>query len=103
MASVRKRTWVSGGEEKSAWLVAYRDSNKARRFETFPTKKQADSRRKEIENELVRGVHTAKSVSITVSEAATIWLERCEAEGLEQSTVNVSRINVEKHILPLIG
>jgi hypothetical protein len=27
MATVRKRTWVSGGEEKSAWVAYYCDQN----------------------------------------------------------------------------
>jgi len=103
MASVRKRTWTSGGQEKTAWLVAYRDAEKARRFETFPTKRQADSRRKEIENELVRGVHTAKSTSITVANAADLWLQHCEAEGLEPATMIVSRNNLKHHLLPMIG
>ena len=43
MASIRKRTWTSGGARKAAWLVEYKDADGARRFKNFARKKDADN------------------------------------------------------------
>ena len=70
--SVRKRTWVSGGEEKSAWIVDYFDQEGVRRQETFTRKKEAEARWIEVGHELREGTHTARAASITVEEAAEL-------------------------------
>lgn len=49
------------------------------------------------------GTFTADSTSVTVAEAAKLWLERCEAEGLEVSSLRQYRNHVDYHINPLIG
>src|SRR5207302_39482 len=43
MASIRKRTWQSGSEEKTAWIADYFDQQEKRHIKTFPTKKAADA------------------------------------------------------------
>jgi integrase len=35
MASVRKRTWTTGGKVKTAWVVDYFDQHGRRRLKTF--------------------------------------------------------------------
>jgi hypothetical protein len=55
------------------------------------------------EGEVVRGVHTPESTSITVAEAARLWLKRGELEQLERSTLRQFANHVERHIAPLIG
>ena len=55
------------------------------------------------EGEIVRGIHTPESGSITVAEAARLWLKRGELEKLERSTLRQYRNHVDLHILPLIG
>ena len=72
--SVRKRTWVSGGEERSAWIVDYFDQDRVRRQETFARKKEAEARAIEVGHEIREGTHTARSASITVAEAAELWI-----------------------------
>jgi integrase len=47
---------------------------------------------------VARGVH-----SITVAEAAQLWLEKGELEQLERSTLRQYRNHVKLHIVPLIG
>jgi hypothetical protein len=42
MASVRKRSWKSGGEMKTAWVADYLDQAGKRRLKTFERKKEAD-------------------------------------------------------------
>jgi integrase len=50
-----------------------------------------------------RGVHTAESSSITIAEAAELWLETSELEKLERSTMQQYRSHADLHIKPLIG
>src|SRR5215472_12500079 len=103
MASIRRRTWSHGDVVKSAWLLAYRDQQGKRRFETFTKKEDANTRRVEVEGEIAQGVHTPKAASITVARAAKLWLDWCEVEGLEFSTLRGYRNHVELHICPAIG
>jgi integrase len=39
MASIRKRTWKSSGETKTAWIADYSDQAGKRHIKTFGTKK----------------------------------------------------------------
>ena len=103
MASIRKRTWKSGGEEKTAWIADYFDGAGKRHIKTFRTRKAADEWLVNARGEVQRGTHTPENASITVREAAALWLERCALEGLERSTLRFYKIHVDLHILPRIG
>ena len=87
MASIRKRTWKSGGETKTAWIADYFDQERKRRIKTFKTKKEATAFLVTAQGEVARGVHTPESTSITVAEAARLWIEKGELEKLERSTL----------------
>jgi integrase len=50
-----------------------------------------------------QGVHTPTSTSITVAEAAELWIANGEAEGLEPATIMERRIHLGRHIGPFIG
>jgi integrase len=101
--AVRKRTWVSGGEEKSAWIVDYFDQDHVRRQETFALKKEADARWIEVGHEVREGTHTARSSSVRVSEAAELWLQAGKLARRERSTIEQHRGHIDHHIAPLIG
>jgi integrase len=103
MASIRKRTWQSGDETRTAWVADYSDQNGKRRLKTFRTKKEADAFMVEARGEVARGVHTADSSSATVAEAAELWIKRCDAEKLERATLRQYRQHVDLHILPRLG
>jgi integrase len=101
--SVRKRIWVTKtGEEKQAWVVFYRQNGK-QHIETFERKKEADARHAEIKVEIKQGTHVAPSTSITVAEAAALWLTACESRSLERGTLDQYRAHARMHITPLIG
>ena len=100
MASIRKRTLPSG---KTAWQVDYRDNQGNRRHRQFLTKREADSFLVKARAEIAAGVHTPDSASITVFEAACLWLARCERDGLEATTIRQYRAHVDLHITPRIG
>jgi integrase len=102
--SIRKRTWINrDGSKSHAWIAEYTDHEKKRRLRTFDTKIEADSFHVGVTGELRAGIHVPDSRSITVAEAGRLWLERCKANELEQSTQDYYRQHLEQHIIPLIG
>ena len=102
--SVRKREWVSPkGERKAAWLVDYCDQSGKRHVKTFARKKEADAFSARSTVEVADGVHVADRASVTVSEAARMWLEKSERNGLERATCRQYAQHVELHIKPTIG
>ena len=106
--AVRKRTWTkSNGENGEAWVVDYKSSGK-RHIKTFPTRKEAVAFRDTTGVEVREGRHVADSVSITVAEAAAIWLKACELgrgdnPPAEHSTLRAYRSSLKHHIIPAIG
>src|SRR5579872_7079532 len=103
MASIRKRTWKSGGAAKTAWIADYFDQAGNRHIKTFATKKAADGWLVSTRGEVADGVHTPENASITVAEAAELWIQTCELEQLERSTLLQYRNHADLHIKPLIG
>jgi integrase len=112
MATVRKRTWTTKTGPKTAWLVDYRDQGGKRRFMTFERKKDADAALVDAQGEIKQGIHTPARASITIAEAAELWMRACgeTPEGetphpnpLERSTLKQYRNHVDLHIAPLIG
>lgn len=101
--SIRKRTWVSGGQQKSAWVLVYSNGDRTRKQETFSTKREAERRRNVISAELDRGSHVSLADSITVTQAGQLWIERAISEGLEKSTYEEYRRVLRLHIVPRIG
>jgi integrase len=103
MAKVRKRSWKSGGEVKTAWVADYFDQAGKRHLKTCETKKAADSWLVTARHEVAQGIHTAESGSLTVAEAAEDWIRRGEVEKLERSTLAKYRNHVDLHIVPALG
>jgi integrase len=98
--SVRKRHTETG---EVRWQVDYRDAAGIRRHRQFETKRQADAFHAKARTEVFAGVHTPDSASITVAEAAELWIARGEREGLERTTILAYRQHVDLHIVPRIG
>jgi len=103
MAKVRKRTWNSGGAEKSAWVADYVDQAGKRRIKTCKTKKEADAYLTRARHEISQGTHTPASASVTVAQAGASWIEQGETDGLEASTLRQYRQHLELHINPFLG
>jgi integrase len=103
VASIRKRTWKSGGVERTAWVCDYFDQAGKRRLKTFVTKKEADAWAVTARHEVKTGIHTPASVSVTVTEAFTRWIVDCEANGLERGTIVQRQGHLRHHVTPFIG
>ncbi len=101
--SIRKRTWISGGEKKTAWVVDYKDQKGERHLKTHRTKKAAEAWQTDTLYKVREGTHTPDSASPTVAEAADLWLNNRAVEGVERSTLRQYRSHVDLHINPLIG
>jgi integrase len=102
--SVRKRIWKSpNGEMKEAWVVDYVDQYGERHIKTFAKKRDADAHHAIVGVAVRAGTHTADSKSVTVARAAELWLESCEAAGLEPATLAAYRQHAELHIIPVLG
>jgi integrase len=85
------------------WLVDYRDGAGARRFKQFPRRKDADAWLTTTAFQVAQGVHTADSQSVTVKEAADLWIKAAEANDRERGTIEQYKQMRDLHIVPLIG
>jgi integrase len=103
VASIRKRTWTARGVEQSKWIVDYFDQANKRHVRTFTTKKEAETWRVGALHEVSQGTHTPASTSITLAEVFERWVQHCEAEGLEHSTIKQRRQHLNLHVRPFIG
>jgi integrase len=102
--SVRKRTWkTANGESKEAWVADYIDQAGKRRLRTFERKKDADAFHSRANVEVMEGTHTADSASVTVAQAADLWLETCQGNGLETATIDSYEQHARLHIKPFLG
>jgi integrase len=102
--SVRRRSWQNrDGSRSEAWVVGYTDRGGARRLKTFERKKDAESFEAAVDIDVRSGIHVPDSQSILVVQAAQLWLDSCDAAGLERTTTDAYRQHVELHIVPLLG
>ncbi len=102
--SVRKRAWKTAkGEGKEAWIVDYVDQAGKRHIKTFDRKKDADAYHATARVEVRAGTHTADSASVSIGDAAALWVESCHARNLEASTIDAYEQHVELHIKPFLG
>jgi integrase len=102
--SVRKRTWRNGdGSQGEAWVVNYTDQAGARRLKTFDRKRDAEAFADAVGVNVRAGIHVPDSQSVTVAEAARLWLTTADDHELERSTCEQYRRHVGLHIVPFIG
>jgi integrase len=102
--TIRKRTWITRkGEAKTAWMADCYDQNGERHRKSFATKKAADSWLVNTSFEIKSGVHIPDRDSITVKEAARLWLERRQLRGTERGSLRIYDQYARLYIVPLIG
>jgi integrase len=102
--SIRKRSWINGdGSRTEIWTATYTDQAGKRRARSFERKRDAEAYHAAVAVDLRTGIHIPDSQSVTIAEAARLWLTSCEAKGLERATLAPYRQHVDLHIIPLIG
>jgi integrase len=67
--SVRRRSWQSKGETKTAWVVDYCDQRGRRHIKTFAQRRNADAFHSKVAVDVSAGIHTPDRESITVAVA----------------------------------
>ena len=101
--SVRKRSWKTRqGETKEAWVVDYRDRDGDRYIETFDKKKDADAWHARVNVDVKAGIHVAPSKSLTVKEAASLWLAGNKSK-IERATHVDYQGHMDRFISPNLG
>lgn len=104
MATVKKRVWTTAkGEKREAWRVSYTDRDGKRQHKQLELKRDADAYRIKVEGELVQGIHTPDAQSVTVGDAADVWISASEANGCGRGTIKTYKEIVSGHIKPLLG
>jgi integrase len=99
--AVSKRTWTTpSGETRMAWVVRYYDADSKYRTKTFKRERDAKEWEAAVKVDLKKGIHRPDSTSITVGEAADLWLERKNAERHETTTIGAYELHVRLHIKP---
>jgi integrase len=102
--AVRKRAWkTKTGQPREVWVVDYADSQGDRHIRSFPRKKEADAFHASVNVEVRLGIHTSPNKSPTVSDAAALYFETCQQDGLERTTLDTYREHIELHIVPFLG
>jgi integrase len=102
--SIRKRSWTTArGERRESWQVDFVDQHGKRRHKQFSKKRDADAELVKLRGLVAVGTYAPESTSITVAEAAQLWLERCAQDRLEEATMVGYRSHVTYHIAPLLG
>src|SRR5262249_61592586 len=79
--SVRKRSWVTNGERKGAWVVDYADQHGDRHIKTFARKADAVAYHATVAVSVRAGTHTAENRSVTVAEAGGVRAKAAAAGG----------------------
>jgi integrase len=108
--SVRKKVITGAdGEQTTWWLADYRSGDGERHQVRFKYKRDAEAHEEKSKVSIRAGTHVTVRHDLTVADAAQIWLNRVEANGMrhkgpvERTTIRQYRQHVNLHIVPRIG
>jgi integrase len=105
--SIRKRTWKSAGEIRTAWVCDYTDRDGSRRLKTFNLKKDAEAWWATTNAGLKDGTHVPDN-KVTLAALYQLWIDDCANGGpdrppLERTTIEQRRQHLRLHIEPFMG
>jgi integrase len=105
--SIRKRTWKSAGEIRTAWVVNYTDRDGNRRLKTFELRKDAAAWWTTVSSKIKDGTHVPDN-KITLGALYQLWIDDCANGGpdrppLERTTIEQRRQHLRLHIDPFMG
>ena len=101
LATVRERYRNKGepNEKFMGFQADYIDQHGKRHAKLFKLKRDAKSYLAKVTPEVHAGTHTPERQSITVGEAANLWLDHCETvEKLVSATITQYKNHFERHI-----
>ena len=96
---------MSVRKHRGKWLVTIRLPDKTTKYQTFRLRKEADAYDLEKRGAIAKGDYVPDSKTVTVAEAASLWLEagRTADPPLERSTLEGREQHINRHINPFIG
>lgn len=106
MASIRKRKWRNAdGQVTTAWAVSFVDRQGQRERRQFPTKKEADAFRIEIEGQLLSGKYRGEALKAPLSKVCEDYLVYCEGrmergERMTRHNLAVYKGHIWNYICP---
>jgi integrase len=96
------RAALKADPPREAWIVDY-FNGPDRHMRTFAKKKEADAYHATVSVAVANGTHTAPSKSITLADAAKLWLDFVADRGRERSTLAFYEQHVRIHINQRLG
>ena len=109
MPKPHKIAWPNAdGSTSTRWQVRYRDASGRRRARQFDRKAEATAFGDTVMAEVRAGTHVPDRDTVTVSQAATTWLDACAAgrdgrDPVEPTTLRQYGQHVRLHIVPMLG
>lgn len=109
MATITKRTWTTGkGEKREAWVLAFTDKTGKRHKEQHARKREAETRRVEVEGQISKGAFRADAAKKTVSDAIDAFIEHLEKRHDRDEKVTTMYLRntsgqLTTHVKPYIG
>ena len=100
MATVRKRTWANGTQEAYCWR--YKDAGGKIRQYQHHNKHVVEAFKRKTEQELEAGIHVAARASITIAQAAALYLEDV-ATRIGAVTLENYETLTRNYIVPKLG
>src|SRR5262249_33183562 len=101
MAVVRKRFRNKGKPDQKfmGWRADYIDQHGKRHTKLFGREREAKAYLTKVRPEVEAGTHTPERQSITVADAAALWLDHCEkVEKLVSATITQYKNHVRLYI-----
>lgn len=109
MASLQKRTWTNkAGAVSTGWRVTYTDQSGRVRTKQFKLRTAAKAFRDTVESTVKDGSHVHDRDTVTIGEAADIWLKaslngRDGRPPVDRFTYKAYKGLVENHVRPRLG
>ncbi len=105
MARVRKRLWINPkGEQMIAWVCDWLDTAGKRQRRQFQRKRDAETFRITIENQMLTGTYRSRSKTLLLIELTKLYLAHCQdrmerGERMTRHNLAVYRGHINNHIL----
>jgi integrase len=105
LATVRKRYRDPEKTQFMGWQADYIDQHGKRHAKLFKLERDAKAYLdNKVKPEVRAGTHTPARKSITLAQAAELWIDRCEnVDKLVSATITQYRNHVRHHIVPELG
>lgn len=79
MATIRKRQWKNKSGTHEAWVLNYMDANGERHRQQFEKKRDAEAKRKEVEEQIGKGTYRPDAATTTIQTSCENYAKALQA------------------------